>query len=198
MKMSRSLVQTVCPYCGAGYGLRVLVNKSRAAGIEYMPDQPASGGDLCSKGNAALEILEHSERLRSPLWCIGDICTQISWDDALATVAGGMQREMRNHGPDLVGILSSSKCTNEEINSSDAVKLSISDKDIVDVKTPRGRTRARARIADRVRPGVVFLPFHFPGDEQPHKRLSRYRRQNSRVQGFSMQYNQERLDAGLR
>lgn len=114
IKMSRSLVQTVCPYCGAGCGLYVAVDKGRAAGIEYMLDHPASEGALCSKGNAALEILEHSERLRSPLMRSGDSWAQTSWDEALAKVAEGLERAIRECGPESIGILSSSKCTNEE------------------------------------------------------------------------------------
>jgi len=53
--MTKVLVPTVCPYCGAGCGFFIAVEKERATGIEYMPDHPVSEGALCSKGNAALE-----------------------------------------------------------------------------------------------------------------------------------------------
>ena len=35
--------------------------------IEYMPDHPVNEGALCPKGNAALEVQNHPERLRHPL-----------------------------------------------------------------------------------------------------------------------------------
>ncbi|NTV28082.1 MAG: hypothetical protein HGA93_05320, partial [Methanothrix sp.] len=55
--MPQVLVPTVCPYCAAGCGFYISVEKERATGIEYMPEHPANEGALCSKGNAALEIL---------------------------------------------------------------------------------------------------------------------------------------------
>jgi anaerobic selenocysteine-containing dehydrogenase len=47
-----------------------------------------------------------------------------------------------------------------ELADADAHELGVAEGDWVDVETPRGSVRAQARIA-RVRPGVVFLPFHY-------------------------------------
>jgi len=47
-----------------------------------------------------------------------------------------------------------------ELAAADAHELGVADGDWVEVATPRGSVRAQARIA-RVRPGVVFLPFHY-------------------------------------
>ena len=48
--MTRVLVPTVCPYCGAGCGLFIAVEKGNPTGIEYMRDHPVSEGALCPKG----------------------------------------------------------------------------------------------------------------------------------------------------
>ncbi|HSD58910.1 MAG TPA: formate dehydrogenase subunit alpha [Methanotrichaceae archaeon] len=112
--MPKVLVPTVCPYCGAGCGFYVAVEKERATGIEYMPEHPASDGALCSKGNAALEVLYHEDRLRYPLKRKGDGWARITWDEALDLVARGLGKALKEYGPDKVGFLSSSKCTNEE------------------------------------------------------------------------------------
>jgi formate dehydrogenase major subunit len=50
-----------------------------------------------------------------------------------------------------------------EINTADAARLHIDDGDEVAVATARGETTAKARLTDRVKKGVVFMPFHFPG-----------------------------------
>ena len=50
-----------------------------------------------------------------------------------------------------------------EINQDDAAKLNIREGDMVSVKTKRGRTEARARVSDKVNPGVAFMPFHWQG-----------------------------------
>ncbi len=112
--MPKVLVPTVCPYCGAGCGFYITVEKERATGIEYMPEHPASQGALCSKGNAALEVLRHEDRLRYPLKRKGDGWVHITWEEALGLVARGLSSALKQHGPDAVGFLSSSKCTNEE------------------------------------------------------------------------------------
>ena len=50
-----------------------------------------------------------------------------------------------------------------EINPEDAQKLKIRHGDMVKVKTVRGETEARARITEKVKPGMVFMPFHWQG-----------------------------------
>jgi ferredoxin-nitrate reductase len=47
-----------------------------------------------------------------------------------------------------------------ELNPDDAARLGIADGDLVGVSSPRGAIQARARICG-VRPGVVFVPFHY-------------------------------------
>ncbi len=112
--MTKVLVPTVCPYCGAGCGFFIAVEKERATGIEYMPDHPVSEGALCSKGNAALEILYHPERLTSTLKRKGDGWARISWEEAIGLVARGLGDAIKKHGPNSIALLASSKCSNEE------------------------------------------------------------------------------------
>jgi formate dehydrogenase alpha subunit len=50
-----------------------------------------------------------------------------------------------------------------EINPDDAAPLKIKDGDSVEVCSRRGKAVAQARVTDSVRPGVVFMPFHYPG-----------------------------------
>jgi formate dehydrogenase (coenzyme F420) alpha subunit len=50
-----------------------------------------------------------------------------------------------------------------EINPVDAAPLGITDGDSVEVTTERGTATALARVTDSVKPGVVFMPFHYPG-----------------------------------
>jgi formate dehydrogenase alpha subunit len=48
-----------------------------------------------------------------------------------------------------------------EIHPSDAQALDVKDGEIVAVSTRRGSIRIRARIAEKSKPHVVFIPFHF-------------------------------------
>jgi formate dehydrogenase major subunit len=49
-----------------------------------------------------------------------------------------------------------------EIHPHDAEERGIKDKDWVGIESRSGRTVLRARITDRMQPGVVFTTFHFP------------------------------------
>jgi formate dehydrogenase alpha subunit len=48
-----------------------------------------------------------------------------------------------------------------EINSADADNLSISDGDMVTLRSRRGETKAKALVCSTVERGVVFMPFHY-------------------------------------
>ncbi|PWU55048.1 nitrate reductase [Micromonospora sp. S4605] len=59
-----------------------------------------------------------------------------------------------------------------ELNPADAERLGIAEGDLVGIASPRGAVQARARLCG-IRPGVVFLPFHYgyfdqdPGERTP-------------------------------
>jgi formate dehydrogenase major subunit len=48
-----------------------------------------------------------------------------------------------------------------EVNSEDADKAGVKDKDMVTLTTRRGSIEAEARVTDDVPPGLLFVPFHF-------------------------------------
>jgi formate dehydrogenase alpha subunit len=49
-----------------------------------------------------------------------------------------------------------------EMNPSDAAAVGLADGDLARVISRRGQVTAPVRLTDRIRPGVVFLTFHFP------------------------------------
>jgi len=48
-----------------------------------------------------------------------------------------------------------------EMHASDAERLGVADGDMVRVSTRRGSLIVRARVGDKVRPGALWMPFHF-------------------------------------
>jgi len=79
-----------------------------------MTDHPVSEGALCPKGNAALAVIGHPDRLRQPMLKQHGQFQPIGWEEALGVLAGHLTRIREESGPDAVGFLSSAKCTNEE------------------------------------------------------------------------------------
>jgi anaerobic selenocysteine-containing dehydrogenase len=101
-----SFVTTVCALCPSGCGLNVRVVDGRAVKVEGNPLHPLNQGTCCPKGQASLEMLYSPERLQGPVrrrGPKGQAATQasdwesISWDEALALVAGQL-RDLRQRG----------------------------------------------------------------------------------------------------
>jgi len=110
----KKLIPTVCPYCGCDCGLCVVVEGGMAKNIEYMQEHPVCRGALCPKGNAALEVVYHPDRLRYPMKRENGSWKRISWGEAIELVATRLKKIRDGYGPNALGFLSSAKCTNEE------------------------------------------------------------------------------------
>jgi assimilatory nitrate reductase catalytic subunit len=76
----------------------------------------AGDGGLCQKGWTAAELLEHPDRLRTPLVRRDKRAEQetTGWDDALDLVAGTLRRLRDRHGPDSVAVFGGGGLTNEK------------------------------------------------------------------------------------
>ena len=110
----RTLVPSICPYCGVGCGLFIAVEDGVISGLEYMRDHPTSEGALCPKGNASLDIVYHPDRLIHPLKRANGGFERITWNEALSSIASNLLRIRKDHGDAALGFLASAKATNEE------------------------------------------------------------------------------------
>jgi len=54
---------SVCPFCGVGCGMIAHTIRGKLINVEGDPDHPINQGALCSKGQAALEVVTSSRRL---------------------------------------------------------------------------------------------------------------------------------------
>lgn len=86
----RSVLST-CGMCPAGCGIRVRVVEGRAVKIDGNPASPVNRGRLCARGQAALELLYHPDRVRGPLRRVGERGANrwrhIGWDRAIDELA---------------------------------------------------------------------------------------------------------------
>lgn len=135
--------RTVCPYCGTGCTIEVAATQSGAiVSVTGVPDGPANGEFLCTKGRFGLGFTHHPDRLRRPLvrrdlaYAVGlisepppaDLATppwgsqmrpaethvEVEWDTALDLVADRLAAIVRTAGPDAVAGIGSAQCTNED------------------------------------------------------------------------------------
>ena len=103
------LQKTTCPRdCYDRCGILAVVRDGRVAGIRGDPDSPVSRGMLCAKCTIAYNgvWLDPARRVTQPLRRTGPKgearFTEISWDEALDTVANRLQAIARDHGADKV------------------------------------------------------------------------------------------------
>ena len=99
---------SVCPLCSAGCGLTVRVmdadfetTRNGQAGVvaikaakklEGQPAHPINQGALCARGQAAIQLTYHPDRVTQPMKRSGNRgsgeFTAVSWDEAIAELAG--------------------------------------------------------------------------------------------------------------
>ncbi len=101
---------TVCPFCGVGCSLEY-AGAGRATGAEGPVNRR---GEICPKGAAAFDVVDHDERLTEPLARVGGHFVTATWEEAIERVAEGIGGVVEEHGPDAVAFFASSNCTNEE------------------------------------------------------------------------------------
>ncbi len=106
-------VATHCPYCALQCGMTLRVG---AAGrVEVSPrDFPTNRGGLCQKGWTAAELLDHPERLTSPLIRESGRLRAAGWGEALDLVAGKIRELQAAHGRDAVAVFGGGGLTNEK------------------------------------------------------------------------------------
>ncbi|MEU5723198.1 molybdopterin oxidoreductase family protein [Micromonospora sp. NPDC047738] len=110
----RREVATHCPYCALQCGMVLREAEGR---IEVVPrDFPTNRGGLCQKGWTAAELLDHPDRLATPLLRDrpGAPLRPASWDEALDRVAAGIRAVQDRHGPDAVAVFGGGGLTNEK------------------------------------------------------------------------------------
>jgi len=109
MESSKSKwIATDCTICYHSCGMRVLVEEGRITRVEGLKDHPLNKGRLCPKGERAIEIVYHPDRLKYPLKKAGGQWNRIGWDDVLGEIADKLQGLKKDFGPEALSIFSGS------------------------------------------------------------------------------------------
>lgn len=106
---------TTCGFCGVGCSLLMGVFDDRV--VEINPSglhDSVNGATLCVRGHFAHDFLNSGERLTQPMIRREAGLKAASWDEALDRVASRLLAIKKDYGPQSIGFLGSSKCTNEE------------------------------------------------------------------------------------
>lgn len=113
-KWETQKIPTICPHCGTGCQMNLLVKNNRLVGVEPL-DGPANKNLLCVKGKfASYKFVGSGDRLTEPLIKRNGIFEPASWEEALTLVSSKFNEIKAENGPDALAGFSCSRATNED------------------------------------------------------------------------------------
>ncbi|WP_417766991.1 formate dehydrogenase subunit alpha [Stappia sp.] len=111
----RSVV-TTCAYCGVGCSFKAELRGDELVRMVPYKDGKANRGHSCVKGRFAYGYASHKDRILNPMIRekITDPWREVSWEEALSFAATKLRAIQYELGKDAIGVITSSRCTNEE------------------------------------------------------------------------------------
>ena len=109
-------VVTTCAYCGVGCNFKAEMQGETVVRMVPWKDGKANHGHSCVKGRFAWGYANHRDRILKPMLRekTTDPWREVSWDEAIGRVASEFKRIQAQHGRDAIGVITSSRCTDEE------------------------------------------------------------------------------------
>ena len=92
-------LRTICSFCHTCCGMAVTVKDGEITKVSGDLDHPASKGYLCKKAEAAIPLLYHEDRVRTPLMKTKGGFRKVSWDEALDFAADKLISLRDKYGP---------------------------------------------------------------------------------------------------
>jgi len=105
--------KTVCTYCGVGCSYDVWTKDRKILKIEPLHGE-TNQISTCVKGKFGWDYVNHEDRLQKPLIREGNGFREASWEEALNLVTSKLGSIKQQYGPDSIGVIVSSKATNED------------------------------------------------------------------------------------
>ena len=109
-------VITTCAYCGVGCAFEAQMKGEQLVRMVPYQDGKANHGHSCVKGRFAWGYANHQDRILKPMMRekITDPWREVSWEVAIGRVASEFKRIQATAGKDSIGVITSSRCTDEE------------------------------------------------------------------------------------
>ena len=109
-------VITTCAYCGVGCQFKAEMRGDELVRMTPYKHGKANRGHSCVKGRFAYGYASHQDRILKPMIrdSINDPWQEVSWAEAMEFAANRMKGIQAKYGRQSVGVITSSRCTNEE------------------------------------------------------------------------------------
>jgi anaerobic selenocysteine-containing dehydrogenase len=97
---------TACLLCSTNCGLEVQVKDNRITKVRGDRRNPFSQGYTCGKGLTVGKLVDHKQRVRTPLERMSDGShVPISWEKAISAIATKLKNIVERHGPEAVALV---------------------------------------------------------------------------------------------
>ena len=109
-------VITTCAYCGVGCSFKAELRGDELVRMVPHKGGKANHGHSCVKGRFAWGYATHRDRILSPMVRdrIDEPWREVSWDEAIGFATDRLKAIQAKYGRKSVGVITSSRCTNEE------------------------------------------------------------------------------------
>lgn len=101
-------VPSLCAMCRARCHVLATVDGERVTKVEGNDQSPLNGSALCARGQAAMRLVDDPDRLKYPLQRVGERgdgkWKRISWEEALAAIAGKLTENLTRSGPESIAL----------------------------------------------------------------------------------------------
>ncbi len=98
------VIKTACALCVHSCGMDAKVRDGKIINVKGMEEHPYNKGQLCPRGEAALEFEYAPDRLKYPMKKVDGKWERISWDEAINTIATAIGKIKEDHGARAVTI----------------------------------------------------------------------------------------------
>jgi formate dehydrogenase major subunit len=103
----------VCTFCGVGCSYDVWTKERHI--LKIVPMHGATNQiSTCVKGKFGWEFVNSRDRLQRPLIRERNTFRETTWDEALTYISGKLRKIKQESGPDAIGVIISSKTSNED------------------------------------------------------------------------------------
>lgn len=107
-------VESICPGCSRGCNIEIDFRNHTVYRFRARENDGVNSWWMCDEGRVSYRSVNNSDRILKPLRKANGQETVVGFDEALSFVAETLQKIVKEHGPESVGGIASSTCTNEE------------------------------------------------------------------------------------
>lgn len=111
---SESWMRTTCAYCGVGCELEYGLSSGRIVASRPAAALRVNKGHACAKGRYSFGFTHSEDRILQPQMRSDHGWQPATWDSALRSATDQLKAIINEHGSDAIGVLASSRSTNED------------------------------------------------------------------------------------